>query len=204
MILDDEAIGKYQPKIIENSGNRQAAIAIVVCRHELSDEILFIQRAKSKNDPWSGQVACPGGGKEATDRGLIHTALRETHEEIGLELVQEDLIGRLDDQLGSSRNQELALTISAFIFRIQKKSVLVPNYEVAEAFWSKTSHLTDPGRQVMYQTPFAEQPRQAIYLGEKQPAPDQLVEYTVQEKILWGLTHRFVDQLLAINGAGQT
>ena len=200
MILDDQTIREYQPKIIDNPGNRQAAIALVVCGHEFGDELLFIQRAKSKNDPWSGQVACPGGGKEDSDGGLIETAVRETFEETGLELSQENLIGRLDDQVGSSRSREMALTISAFIFRIHEKSVLAPNYEVAEAFWSKTSHLTDPDRQVLYQTPFGEQPRQAIYLGDQLTARETLIEYSVQEKILWGLTHRFVNQLLAIHG----
>ena len=200
MILDDLAISKYQPKIIDNPGNRQASIAIIVCRQNSWDELLFIQRAKSENDPWSGQVACPGGGKEESDVGLIQTALRETFEEVGLELSEDHLIGRLDDQVGSSRNQQMALTISAFIFRVSQKSELAPNYEVADAFWSRTSHLTDPDRQVLYQTPFGNQPRQAIYLGERQTSQETLIEYTVQEKILWGLTHRFVSQLLQIQG----
>lgn len=43
----------------------------------------------------SGQVALPGGRFDPQDKDLLHTALRETSEEIGLELSMKDVVGQL-------------------------------------------------------------------------------------------------------------
>jgi 8-oxo-dGTP pyrophosphatase MutT (NUDIX family) len=45
----------------------------------------------------SGQVALPGGKHEPSDVDLLATALRETHEEIGLAPGEVDILGALDD-----------------------------------------------------------------------------------------------------------
>jgi 8-oxo-dGTP pyrophosphatase MutT (NUDIX family) len=44
-----------------------------------------------------GQVALPGGKREPEDADLLSTALREAHEEIGLEPSDVDVLGSLDD-----------------------------------------------------------------------------------------------------------
>lgn len=49
-------------------------------------EVLFIKRASRKGDRWSGHVALPGGGRDAEDADDLTTAIRETREEIGLDL----------------------------------------------------------------------------------------------------------------------
>ena len=66
---------------------RQAAVALIL--HEpdgSSPEILFIERAKREGDPWSGQMALPGGRRDTEDRDLQTTAARETFEEVGISL----------------------------------------------------------------------------------------------------------------------
>lgn len=50
----------------------------------------------------SGEVSFPGGRAEAADRNLISTALRETHEEIGLAPSEVELLGTLDDMPSAS------------------------------------------------------------------------------------------------------
>lgn len=45
----------------------------------------------------SGQVSFPGGRFENSDRDLMHTALRETHEETGVEARGTEVLGRLTD-----------------------------------------------------------------------------------------------------------
>ena len=54
-------------------------------------EVLFIQRAERPGDPWSGQMAFPGGHREDSDISL-QAAMRETHEEIGLGLDNADYL----------------------------------------------------------------------------------------------------------------
>lgn len=58
-------------------------------------EVLLGRRAARPDDPWSGQIAFPGGRREPTDADLLDTALRELTEESGLSLTREDLTGKL-------------------------------------------------------------------------------------------------------------
>src|SRR5687768_2605338 len=66
---------------------RPAAVALVLRAVEMKGlELLFIRRAEYADDPWSGQVAFPGGRHESGDESLERTAIRETWEETGIDL----------------------------------------------------------------------------------------------------------------------
>lgn len=49
-------------------------------------EALFIKRTSRKGDRWGGHVALPGGGRDPEDEDDQATAIRETMEEVGLDL----------------------------------------------------------------------------------------------------------------------
>ncbi|KAI9265922.1 hypothetical protein BY458DRAFT_513039 [Sporodiniella umbellata] len=49
-------------------------------------QLLFIQRALQKGDPYSGQIGFPGGKSDPEDIDHLHTAVRECNEELGLNL----------------------------------------------------------------------------------------------------------------------
>lgn len=70
--------------------NHAAVLLIVTARHEL----VFIRRA-ADGRAHSGQIAFPGGARESADRDLAATALRETHEEIGVAPELVTLLGAL-------------------------------------------------------------------------------------------------------------
>jgi 8-oxo-dGTP pyrophosphatase MutT (NUDIX family) len=55
-------------------------------------DILFVKRATSGRDKYSGNIAFPGGKEEKSDKDDLETAIRETKEEIGLSLCQDDPI----------------------------------------------------------------------------------------------------------------
>jgi len=57
---------------------------------------VFIQRA-TYDGVHSGQISLPGGRNETGDPSLLHTALRETHEEIGIEPEKVEVAGKLSD-----------------------------------------------------------------------------------------------------------
>ncbi len=61
---------------------RQSAVLLLLSE---ADSLVtpFIRRAADRG-PHSNQIALPGGAKERHDRSIIHTALREAEEEIGL------------------------------------------------------------------------------------------------------------------------
>ena len=71
----------------EDEWRARAAVALIFrVASEGALELLLIKRAEYPGDPWSGQVAFPGGREEAGDASLAETAIRETREETGIEL----------------------------------------------------------------------------------------------------------------------
>lgn len=72
----------------------QQAAVMVLITDEVSPEIIFTLRSKHLNQH-AGEVCFPGGKWEPQDHSLLTTALRETHEEIGLASGMVDILGAL-------------------------------------------------------------------------------------------------------------
>ena len=70
---------------------RHAAVAMIF---DDQQRVLMMQRAKHKDDPWSGQ-GFPGGGYEEQDASIRQTAERECLEEISIDLVGRHILGGL-------------------------------------------------------------------------------------------------------------
>jgi len=114
----------------------RAAVALILRDGERGIELLFIRRADHPQDPWSGQMAFPGGRVEPGDADLIATAKRETDEEIGLDLGQAgELIGALDEVRAMARMRPLELSIQPFVFRLLTASELRLSGEVRSVHW---------------------------------------------------------------------
>ena len=76
-----------QPMRIKNDGSIFSSIAIIISENtDGDDEMFFIKRAIRNNDHFSGHMAFPGGVKEDYDKTLLDTAIRETMEEVGIDL----------------------------------------------------------------------------------------------------------------------
>jgi 8-oxo-dGTP pyrophosphatase MutT (NUDIX family) len=77
---------------------RPAAVLVGIVAHPEAPTVILTQRTLHLRQH-SGQVAFPGGRCEPDDEGPVQTALRETHEEVGLEPDRVEIIGRLPDYL---------------------------------------------------------------------------------------------------------
>ena len=75
---------------------KPAAVLMPIVAREPGLTMLFTQRAAQLKDH-SGQVSFPGGRVAAGDPSPESTALREAHEEIGLDPARVELLGRLAD-----------------------------------------------------------------------------------------------------------
>lgn len=166
---------------VQRSGLAHAAVALVI---EPGGELLFIERAERAGDPWSGHVAFPGGRREPSDRDLLHTALRETEEEVGLRLEPGGLLGALDDlpAMGPRRGGR-ELVIRPYVFAAATRPTLSPNGEVAAVRWWPMARLVaHEGRGV----------RPWVWGGQ----PIELPKVDLGGAELWGLSLRMVDELL--------
>ena len=71
---------------------RAAAVLVPIVQREDDLYLVFIRRSDSV-ESHRGQVAFPGGRVDPTDTTLLHTALREAHEEVGIEPAVVDVLG---------------------------------------------------------------------------------------------------------------
>ena len=94
-----------------------AAVALLLREGASGPEVFFIRRAEHPRDPWSGHMAFPGGRQDAQDATLLHTAVRETQEEVGLDLSREaEHIGQLDDLQAIARGKPQETVIRPFVY----------------------------------------------------------------------------------------
>jgi 8-oxo-dGTP pyrophosphatase MutT (NUDIX family) len=96
----------------------------------------------------AGQVSFPGGRVETTDTSLVQTALRETHEETGIEAGFVTVAGFLD-----AYETGTGFAILPVVGLLKEGFVLAPNTdEVAEIFEVPLSFLLDPANRQKNQT----------------------------------------------------
>ena len=95
----------------------RAAVAITLRIDQDRPELLLMRRAEREGDPWSGQVSLPGGHAEESDLDLVATAIRETQEEVGIDLDRDSgLLGALEPIQARARGGLLDTTIAPFVF----------------------------------------------------------------------------------------
>jgi 8-oxo-dGTP pyrophosphatase MutT (NUDIX family) len=124
---------------------REAAVALVLRPLTTDDAaLLLIRRAERADDPWSGQIALPGGGFDPGDTSLEATALRETREEVGLDLTaQGRVLGALDD-LRPRTPRLPSIIVRPFVTVYHGDPAVTVSDEVAEARWVPLSALWHP------------------------------------------------------------
>lgn len=88
LISDTDAVG------MDAHGNRDAAVLIPIRDWPGRPEILFTERPDHL-DKHAGEISFPGGKIEETDPSPRHTALRESHEEVGIEPAEIEVVGAL-------------------------------------------------------------------------------------------------------------
>jgi 8-oxo-dGTP pyrophosphatase MutT (NUDIX family) len=165
---------------------RPAAVALLLWEGPVGLEALFIHRAERAGDPWSGQVAFPGGHAEPGDADLLATAMRETREETGIDLSGADRLGELDDLY--PRTPTLPpVVVSPFVFGLATRPPLGSSSEVKRAFWVPLARLS--GADVRRVVPIT------LRGGVRRfPA------YAIDGEVIWGMTERILTAFLVLIG----
>jgi 8-oxo-dGTP pyrophosphatase MutT (NUDIX family) len=169
--------------VVPDSGDRTRASVAMILHQAANDiEVLFIQRAAHDLDPWSGHIAFPGGKLEEGEQEC-QAALRETYEEIGIDLEQGRYLGRLSDIFGAN----LPVRVSCCLFGVDRMRCRpVLNEEVRDLFWVTLSDLRDQERHL----------RSSVAFDEKQFKVPAIRLPVDNKPVLWGITYRLVMQFL--------
>ena len=182
------ALAEFAAQAIDAPEARPAAVALILCEQGAGGglEALFIKRAARAGDPWSGQVAFPGGRYDPGDADLLATAIRETREETGIDLRDVEPLGMLDDLYPRTATLP-PVRVRPFVFALSARRPVVANEEVERAFWVPFSRLVAPGvrREVMLHVRGVEHVFPAYDLGED---------------VIWGMTERILTPFLELIG----
>jgi 8-oxo-dGTP pyrophosphatase MutT (NUDIX family) len=176
----------YRPTAIAvEPGMIPAAVAVILHDGDEGLETLFIHRAVRAGDTWSGQIAFPGGRREPTDPDLLATAIRETMEEIGVDLSNTERLGVLDDLY--PRTPVLPpVVVRPFVFALTRRPTITLSPEVQDAFWVPFRAFKAPGVLGEITVDHPGIPRRVL------PA------YTIEKHTIWGMSERILTPLISL------
>jgi len=162
------------------------AIAAILRKGEGGDtEVLLIRRAERQGDPWSGHMAFPGGHAHPEDADLRVTALRETREEVGIDLEHHgELVGRLDDLRVTARGKPTGMVIRPHVFVLHGQPEFSLGDEVAELLWGPLARMASGELDAMTE----------YWLDGVRV---ELPAYDLDGRMVWGLTYAMLQNLFA-------
>lgn len=164
----------------------QAAVALMLRPADAGLEFLAIKRAEHDRDPWSGHMALPGGRREEGDESLWQTSVRETREEIGVDLEGAGrLLGQLDDVYPRTRRIP-AIAITPFVVAVGLDVVAHTSSEVEYAVWVPLQVVVDEGA------------RGTLVHDALPDREFPTIEYGGH--VIWGLTLRILSQVEELLG----
>ncbi|MEZ5184334.1 MAG: CoA pyrophosphatase [Candidatus Nanopelagicales bacterium] len=176
--LDVEALARFTPP---DDGGRQSAVLILFGEGDQGPDVLLIQRAADMRSH-AGQPAFPGGAQDPGDSGPVAAALREAHEETGLDPAGVRVIHELP-ALWLPPSGFVVTPVLAWWETVSPISAMDPA-EVASVHRVPIHDLTDPQHRVSVRHPSG-------YVGPG---------FTVQDMLVWGFTGLLLDRILSLAG----
>jgi len=160
-----------------------AAVMIIVRDGPRGLEVLLGERTKREGDPWSGQIGLPGGRHRAEDPTMLATAIRETKEEVGIDLEgRAEILGHMPPRAPGNKPEILVVP---YVALATAPIEAIPGPEMASVFWVPLADLlASQGRATV-----------ATILGEL-----NVPSFTFEGRLIWGFTYRVLEELLVFVG----
>jgi 8-oxo-dGTP pyrophosphatase MutT (NUDIX family) len=165
--------------------SRRASVALVFAGPAAALRLCLIRRAERLGDPWSGQMALPGGFVDASDASDRAAAKRETREEVGVDLADAEYLGALGRFPMVADHG--ALSPFAFYLGVDLAPLVPEAKEVAAAFWLEVGEIWAPER--LTTVPYVHEGTRLTFPGIAF-GPD----------VIWGLTYRVLTDLGRVVG----
>ena len=164
---------------------RPAAVLLLLDARAGEEHVIFQQRSARVEDH-KGQVSLPGGRRDEEDDSLLRTALRETHEEIGVPPGAVDVLGRLDDLTTGT-----GYAVSPFV------GALDPGWPGPYRL-----HAAEVERLLAVPLAFLRSPRsrvRASVIVRGRPRSEEA--FLADRTLIWGATGRIIHNLLQVLAA---
>jgi len=156
-----------------------AAVMIILRQGPRGLELLLGERRKQEGDPWSGQVGLPGGRHRTEDGTMLATALRETREEVGIDLEgRAEVLGHMPPRAPGNKPE---LLVVPFVAIATDSLEATPSAEIPATFWCLLQDLPATQGKSTVNT----------VLGEL-----TVPAYTYAGRLIWGFTYRILEELL--------
>lgn len=140
----------------------------------------MIERAERAGDPWSGQVAFPGGRVDPVDGSFMEAAVRETEEEVGVRLGQSSrFLGYMEGV--EARNRRV--TVVPSVFELTRRATPALSGEVASTFWVPLAELL--GKE-----------NRSVYVLRRGGRRVDLPAFVYEGRVIWGLTERILSAIV--------
>lgn len=164
-----------------------AAVSVVLGGPDTAPSLCFIKRSERTDDPWSGQMAFPGGRVARTDANPHAASIREAAEEVGLELTRYRFLGALPPIPITRRGKPHLGLLQPFVHLCSPHlpTLRLQPSEVAAGLWIPVTHLTNPAHRTSVE--IADGTRRLVFPG---------IAYG--SEVIWGLTYRVMSSIFEL------
>lgn len=161
------------PEIQSDMDYRLASVLVII--YGKTPLIIMTEKPKSMKFH-AGEISFPGGKLDTNDSNLLDTALRETSEEIGLNVSKNEIVG----QLNPVKTLTTGFLILPFVCMLEQIPPLVTNSEVEKIlhiplspFLQTVAKDCDPSHNLM----------------------NEMYTFEYQKQIVWGASARILKQI---------
>jgi len=166
-------------KPVSEVQNADAAVALLLRLVNQDFKILLVKRTENPSDPWSGQMAFPGGKRDPKDQNIRYTVVREILEETNIHIICRcRFLGVLENMRSTVRPK---LLVASFVVLLEHESTIILNEELEGHMWISLKKLRE--YKGVAKLPFGEVPA-----------------YIVEGNVIWGLTYRILENFIQIFG----
>jgi len=170
----------YRPQERPLGDLKPSAVMLLLAGPAGQERVLFQVRTQTVRHH-KGEISLPGGRRDPGDPSFLHTALRETHEEVGVPSEAIEVLGALDDVETIGSRHLIRPFVGVLAAGVEPQ--IAAKREVAQLLQVPLDHLMDERSRIWH-------------VVERDGSPEPTPAYAYEDHVIWGATARIVGQFL--------